>query len=208
VNPAGSATKTHSAPQHVCVSRSPTIERRNVKRRLHFRPNPPPSKSANQYRSVACCPQLAPTIPWRGLSLMHRSDTSARRDAHPIAQQTVPARQGASPTLKKCSGLAFGLAQTSHAVAGFPLTALFEEFDALEALEDVALCTRGAGGAETTMLRHKNLLICFGRSRRTAGGQSCQICLLGNIGFAGMPMVFCLNWLKMGLFCQVRGVLG
>jgi hypothetical protein len=45
------------------------------------------------------------------------------------------------------SGFRLGLAQTSHAITRLPLAALFEEFDALEALQDISFCAKTAGGA-------------------------------------------------------------
>ena len=107
---------------------------------------------------------------------MHSSDTSA----HPCGSARTP-----RPAKKELC-LAFGLAEAGDAVAGFPLAALFEEFDALEALEDVAFGASGAGGSETAMLRHKNLLIWCQFQR---GHPPCQICLLGNTAEDRMPMV-------------------
>ena len=54
----------------------------------------------------------------------------------------------------------FCLAQSRDTVAGFPLAALFEDFNALKTFQDIAFGASGAGGAETTMLRHKNSLSC------------------------------------------------
>jgi hypothetical protein len=51
-----------------------------------------------------------------------------------------------------CSGFAFGFPQPGNPVAGFPLTALFQKFQALKALKDVSFATQGGGGAQTTML--------------------------------------------------------
>jgi hypothetical protein len=48
--------------------------------------------------------------------------------------------------------LALGLAQTSDAVALFPLAALFQKIDAFKTLENVTLFTRGARGTQTSML--------------------------------------------------------
>jgi len=45
-----------------------------------------------------------------------------------------------------------GLGQVHHAAAFFPDAALFEQVDALETLEDVALGCDGAGGTEAAML--------------------------------------------------------
>jgi hypothetical protein len=46
----------------------------------------------------------------------------------------------------------FSLAEISDAVALFPLAALFEDGDALKALEHVAFAAQGGRGAETGML--------------------------------------------------------
>jgi hypothetical protein len=45
-----------------------------------------------------------------------------------------------------------GLAQAGDAVAGFPLIALSEQFDPLEAFEDISFCAGRAGGAKAAML--------------------------------------------------------
>ena len=52
-------------------------------------------------------------------------------------------------------GFRLCLAEAEHAVAFLPLAALLEEFDALEALENIAFGAQGAHGSETSMLRHK-----------------------------------------------------
>jgi hypothetical protein len=52
------------------------------------------------------------------------------------------------------SNLGLGLAQALDAVARFPLAALFEQIDALETLQDVALNDDTAGTLETFVLRH------------------------------------------------------
>jgi len=59
---------------------------------------------------------------------------------------------GVSPHRTDRLDFGFGFAETGHAVAGFPLPAFFENFNALEALEDVAFSTSRAGRAETAML--------------------------------------------------------
>jgi len=51
-----------------------------------------------------------------------------------------------------CLSFAFGLAQAGNAVAGFPLTAFLEQFQALKALEHVSFTAQGGGGAQTPML--------------------------------------------------------
>jgi hypothetical protein len=45
-----------------------------------------------------------------------------------------------------------GFAETGNAVAVLPLAALFEEFGALEALEDIALAAESGRRAQTAML--------------------------------------------------------
>jgi hypothetical protein len=52
------------------------------------------------------------------------------------------------------SNVGLGLAQALDAIAGFPLAALSEQVDALEALQDVALDDDTAGTLETFVLRH------------------------------------------------------
>ena len=52
-------------------------------------------------------------------------------------------------------GFRLGLAEADDAVAVFPLAAFFEDFDAFETLEDVALCAEGAGSTKARMLSHK-----------------------------------------------------
>ena len=44
-----------------------------------------------------------------------------------------------------------GLAEAGDAVAGFPVTGLAEDFDALVALQDVALRPESVGSAETVV---------------------------------------------------------
>ncbi len=51
-----------------------------------------------------------------------------------------------------------GLRQVHHATAFFPLTALFEQIDALETFQNVALGCNGTGGTEAAMLGHKRVL--------------------------------------------------
>ena len=54
---------------------------------------------------------------------------------------------------KKLLSFRLGLAQTCNAIAVFPLIAFLEEFDAFEALQNVALAAHGgAGCSETAML--------------------------------------------------------
>jgi hypothetical protein len=45
-----------------------------------------------------------------------------------------------------------GLTKTGDAIAGFPLSALLEQVDALEALQDVAFDDEAVGALETFML--------------------------------------------------------
>jgi hypothetical protein len=54
-------------------------------------------------------------------------------------------------------GVGLGLAEAEHAIAFLPLATLLEDFDALEALENIPLGGDGAGTFETAMLRHKFL---------------------------------------------------
>ena len=49
------------------------------------------------------------------------------------------------------SGFRLGLAQPGHTVSRLPLAAFLEQGDALEALEDVTLCAKSAGGAQAAM---------------------------------------------------------
>jgi hypothetical protein len=50
------------------------------------------------------------------------------------------------------SGVGLGLTETRDAVAVFPLTPFFEDFDALKAFHDVALSTESGSGAEAAVL--------------------------------------------------------
>jgi hypothetical protein len=50
------------------------------------------------------------------------------------------------------SDVGLGLAQTRHAIAGFPLAALLENGDALEALQDVAFHDEAGDALETFVL--------------------------------------------------------
>jgi hypothetical protein len=56
--------------------------------------------------------------------------------------------------VRRDSNVGLGLAQALDAVTGFPLAALPEQVDALEALEDVAFDDDTAGTLETFVLRH------------------------------------------------------
>ncbi len=58
---------------------------------------------------------------------------------------------------------ALGLGQPDGALAFFPLAALFEELDALEALEDRAFSGGGTGGFERIVLGHGGFLGLRGR---------------------------------------------
>jgi hypothetical protein len=49
-----------------------------------------------------------------------------------------------------------GLRQVHHAATLFPLSALFEQVNALETLQDVAFGRNGAGGTKAAMLGHKD----------------------------------------------------
>ena len=74
----------------------------------------------------------------------------------------------------KTLGVRFGFAKADDAVALFPLAAAFEDFDAFEAFENVALGAKRAGAFETTMLSHKILsprtFPCEGRDLYHSGG--------------------------------------
>jgi hypothetical protein len=50
------------------------------------------------------------------------------------------------------SDVGFGLSQAGDAIAGLPLTTLFEDGDAFESFENVTFCAGGAGGAQAAML--------------------------------------------------------
>ena len=65
--------------------------------------------------------------------------------------------------MKERSNVGLGLAQTLHAIACFPLAALFEQINALEALQDIALDNDTAGSLEAFVLRHdfvKGIVTC------------------------------------------------
>ena len=51
-----------------------------------------------------------------------------------------------------------GLGKADYLGAFLPLTALLQQFHALETLQNVAFCSNGACAFETTMLRHRG---CF-----------------------------------------------
>lgn len=51
-----------------------------------------------------------------------------------------------------CLLAGFGLAEAGDAVAGFPLTAFLEDFDALKALHDVSFAAQSGRGAQAAML--------------------------------------------------------
>jgi hypothetical protein len=65
-------------------------------------------------------------------------------------QRKTACRKGESVS----SDVGLGLAETLHAIAGLPLTALLEQIDALEALQDVALDDETRGTLEAFVLRH------------------------------------------------------
>jgi hypothetical protein len=54
--------------------------------------------------------------------------------------------------INKSSDAGLGFAQAGDSIAVFPLAAFFEDFDALEALEDVPFRAGCAGGAQAAML--------------------------------------------------------
>jgi hypothetical protein len=70
--------------------------------------------------------------------------------------------------LLKARGLALvlGLRKSDWGLAGFPLATLFEEFDALEALEDGTFAAYGGIGLEAIVLGH------LGMRLKIAGGGS------------------------------------
>ena len=68
-----------------------------------------------------------------------------------MSKGTSPINRTRHPLLDV--GLGFG--QVHHAATLFPQAALFEQVDALETLEDVALGCDCAGGTEAAMLGHK-----------------------------------------------------
>ena len=78
-------------------------------------------------------------------------------------QGTKKAGSGKLPaykSVKESLDFGLGLAETGDAIASFPLTALLEQVDALEALQDVAFDDEtAAGGLETGMLGHKSGLV-------------------------------------------------
>src|SRR5436309_3035761 len=94
----------------------------------------------------------------------------ARRDATPASaknfcRRTMKAsghetwneedeRVATSGSLSSPASLRFGLglAQSSHAVASFPLAAFLQQFHALIALHDVTFCAGRAGCAQAAML--------------------------------------------------------
>jgi hypothetical protein len=78
---------------------------------------------------------------------MRSAETSSLRTSH------------SAIALKAGLGFGFGFPKACDAVAGLPLTALFEERDALKALHNVTFSAGRAGGAKTAMLCHKILLL-------------------------------------------------
>jgi hypothetical protein len=66
----------------------------------------------------------------------------------------VRPRPRESPGFGAGSGVRLGLAQSGHAVPLFPLTAFFEDFHALKALEDAAFAAEHGGGTKASVLRH------------------------------------------------------
>jgi hypothetical protein len=54
--------------------------------------------------------------------------------------------------IKLVLGLAFGLAQTSNAVAFLPLAALFEQLQSFKPFKHVSLATQGGSRSQTPML--------------------------------------------------------
>jgi hypothetical protein len=66
----------------------------------------------------------------------------------------LPAIQRALKIIPEVAKLRFrlGLAESSDAITGFPLSAFFEQFYPLEALQNISFCAGGAGGAQAAML--------------------------------------------------------
>jgi len=60
--------------------------------------------------------------------------------------------------------LVLGLRKSDRGLAGFPLAALFEEFDALEAFEDGTFAADSGAGLEAVVLGH------LGMRLKIAGG--------------------------------------
>jgi hypothetical protein len=56
------------------------------------------------------------------------------------------------PQIANVSGFRLGFAETGDLLAGFALTAFFEERGAFETLEDIALAAQSGGRAEAGML--------------------------------------------------------
>jgi len=54
--------------------------------------------------------------------------------------------------IPRLSGVGLGFAEAGDAVAGFPLAAFLEDFDALIAFEHIAFAAQGGRGAEAAML--------------------------------------------------------
>lgn len=70
---------------------------------------------------------------------------------------TIKKAGGQPAFVKKCAGgldAGRGLAQTLHAIAFLPLTALLEQINALVALQDIALDYDTLGTLEAFVLRH------------------------------------------------------
>jgi hypothetical protein len=58
----------------------------------------------------------------------------------------------AAPQVRPGLLVGLGFAQTSDAIALFPLAALLQQFDPFKAFHNVALFSRGARGTQTSML--------------------------------------------------------
>ena len=57
-----------------------------------------------------------------------------------------------SASLRRRLRFAFGFAEAGDAVAGFPLAAFFEEFEALKAFEHIPFTAQSGGCAQAAML--------------------------------------------------------
>ena len=66
-----------------------------------------------------------------------------------------PSQSINTSTSQLALSVGLGLGQADDFAAVFPLAALFEQLDSLEALQDVALGDDGAGSFYAAVLRHK-----------------------------------------------------
>ena len=101
-------------------------------------------REGRPYRLGVCDCRV--NCPWHGQA----QTRSARKNAGPSEEGTAAESQYCNERL----GVGLGLAKTEYPVALLPLATAFENFDALETLENVPLRRDGAGTFETAMLRH------------------------------------------------------